>query len=268
MIDILLPVYNGESFLIEQIESIQNQTYKNFNIIIRNDGSTDNSQQIIDDLSKQYENIHVIKDNLGNLGLSKTLEILINSSSSDYFMFCDQDDNWKENKIQISLKEMKELETLYSNHPLLICTDSTCVDERKNVIAPSFFESQKYIDTTNNTIQLAAMNVIQGNTCLMNKACKQYIIPFPKLVLYDHWAGIMISHYGKIKYVHQQTLWYRQHRGNVLGANQVGFKYFAKKVYHLKKQFNLYYSLIRHIPFSFNVFKWMFYKVYFSVRRF
>lgn len=267
MIDILLPVYNGEKYIREQIDSLEGQTYKDFRIIIRNDGSIDNSASIIEEVASMYDNIWVITDNSGNIGLSKTLELLINYSDAAYFMFCDQDDKWMPNKVSVSLRAMNEMEVEHPKAPILVCTDSTCVDDNENIIASSFFESQKYEDVTDDTTKIAAMNVVQGNTCIMNSLCKQYILPFPKHVLYDHWCGIIISHYGFIKYLHQPTLWYRQHQGNVLGANDVGFKYFTGKVLHFRKQCRLYYSIFKNIPFKVNPISWIGYKIYFSIKR-
>lgn len=267
MIDILLPVYNGEKYIREQIESLEKQTFKDFKIIIRNDGSSDSSATLLDFVASKYDNIILIKDEKGNLGLSKTLEILIRASRSEYFMFCDQDDKWMPNKIEISYEAIKNMESKHPNTPILVCTDSTCVDDNEKIISQSFFKSQKYTDVTDSPVKIAAMNVVQGNTCIMNSACKQHLLPFPPYVLYDHWCGIMISHYGYVKYLHIQTLWYRQHQGNVLGANDVGIKYFVGKLVHFKKQCRIYQSLFKNSPFKINPLHWLYYKLYFSFKR-
>jgi glycosyltransferase involved in cell wall biosynthesis len=267
MIDILLPVYNGEKYIKEQIESLENQTFKDFKIIIRNDGSSDSSATLLDFVASKYDNIILIKDEKGNLGLSKTLEILIRASSSEYFMFCDQDDKWMPNKIEISYEAIKNIESKHPNTPILVCTDSTCVDDNEKIISQSFFKSQKYTDVTDNPVKIAAMNVVQGNTCILNSFCKQYILPFPPYVLYDHWCGIMISHYGIVKYIHQPTLWYRQHQCNVLGVNNVNTRYFASKLVHVQKQFRIYRSIFKNIPFHISILKWCLYKIYFSLKR-
>ena len=267
MIDILLSVYNGEKYIREQVESVEKQTYQDFQIIIRNDGSKDGSDAVIEEMAGRYDNIKVIRDSRGNLGLSKTLEILIKASHSEYFMFCDQDDNWMENKVQISIDKIKHVGEENGGKPILICTDSTCVNDNGKVIAPSFFRSQKYVDVCDDTTKLAAMNIVQGNTCILNSFCKQYILPFPPYVLYDHWCGIMISHYGIVKYIHQPTLWYRQHQCNVLGVNNVNTRYFASKLVHVQKQFRIYRSIFKNIPFHISILKWCLYKIYFSLKR-
>lgn len=112
MIDILLSTYNGEKYVEELLESLNNQTYKDFNVIVRDDGSTDRTLDII----KKYRDtnslpIHILNDSLGNLGSTLSFETLMRNSKADYFMFCDQDDYWCEQKIEISLKRMYELES-------------------------------------------------------------------------------------------------------------------------------------------------------------
>lgn len=267
MIDILLPIYNGERYLREQIVSLEGQTCRDFRIIVRNDGSTDQSENIIHEAAREYDNILVVEDCLGNVGLSRCLEILISHSTAPYFMFCDQDDRWKPDKMEKSIKVLQEIEKRNPNRPVLVCTDSTCVDDEGNVIAESFYESQRFMDVIGDTTKMLAQNVVQGNTCIMNASCKQYIVPFPRYGLYDHWAGVMICHYGIVYYMHEQTLWYRQHTGNVLGANNIGVRYFSSKLLHLRRQCRLYHCLFHSLPFRVNFLRWAFYKVYYSLRR-
>lgn len=76
MIDILLSTYNGEKYIEELLESLDNQTYKNFNVIVRDDGSTDRTLEII----KKYRDTHclsiyILSDNLGNLGSTLLLRL-------------------------------------------------------------------------------------------------------------------------------------------------------------------------------------------------
>ena len=267
MIDILLPIYNGAKYIEEQIASLENQTFKDIKIIIRNDGSTDNSSDVIRKVCKNYKNIQVLEDDLGNVGLARCLEILINNSSAPYYMFCDQDDKWKSEKIEKTFLKMREIEQADPDKPVLICTDSACVDDNGDIIADSFYKSQKYVDVIGNETKMFAQNVVQGNTCLMNEACKQYIMPFPEYGLYDHWAGVVICHYGVVYYLHEQTLWYRQHAGNILGASNIGIRYFTSKLLHVQRQYRIYRSFFKELPFYINFWIWAYYKIVISIKR-
>ena len=132
-IDILLATYNGEKFVKEQIESILNQTYENFNLIISDDASTDNTLNILEEYEKKDTRIKVFKKEK-NKGLIDNFEFLLKNVTSDYFMFSDQDDIWKKDKIEKSINKLKE-ESLG-----LVYTDLEIVDEKLNVIYPSYWK--------------------------------------------------------------------------------------------------------------------------------
>ena len=115
MIDILMATYNGERYISEQIESILNQTYKNWKLYIRDDGSKDNTISIIRDFEKQYPNkIILVKDKKNGLGAKCNFAELMKYSKQEYCMFSDQDDIWIDNKIEKTLEKMKQAEKKYS----------------------------------------------------------------------------------------------------------------------------------------------------------
>ena len=102
-VDILLATYNGERFLQKQIDSILQQTYSNFTIYIRDDGSKDGTIKIIKDYAQKYPNkILFIEDILGNLGVTQNFNELMKYSSANYIAFSDQDDIWLPQKIEKS----------------------------------------------------------------------------------------------------------------------------------------------------------------------
>lgn len=267
MIDILLPVYNGAQYIEEQIESLQNQTYKNFRIIIRDDGSTDNSIVVISKLMQQYDNIELINDDKGNLGVTKCFEELITYVKNEYFMFCDQDDQWLPDKIEVTLQRMFDIERSNPGMPILVCTDSICVDVNGNVIAPSFFESQKLYDVTGNPTKMAVLNVVQGNTCLLNKSCAKYIHGMPSNMVYDDWVGVCIAHYGKVSYLKKQTLLYRQHSNNSVGANKININYFLVKLRNPIKKLKPVRDFFDSLPFELNITEFLFWKIFYTVAR-
>ena len=109
-IDILMATYNGGKYVEEQLKSIISQSYENWNLVIRDDGSGDNTLKILNEYSKSDKRIHIILDNKGNLGLVKNFEELMKRSTEEYIMFSDQDDVWVDNKINILLQKMLEIE--------------------------------------------------------------------------------------------------------------------------------------------------------------
>ena len=218
-IDILLATYNGEKFVKEQIESILNQTYENFNLIISDDASTDNTLNILEEYEKKDTRIKVFKKEK-NKGLIDNFEFLLKNVTSDYFMFSDQDDIWKKDKIEKSINKLKE-ESLG-----LVYTDLEIVDEKLNVIYPSYWKYKqiyKKIIKYNNFEALYLNNFVTGCTILAKSKYIKYILPLPrnsKFVLHDYWTALIVSAKDKISYVEEPTIQYRQHKNNRVGSSR------------------------------------------------
>lgn len=268
MVDILLPTYNGGQYLSVLLDSILNQTYRHFRIIVRDDGSKDNTSDVIHDYKARYSDVfQVVEDDLGNQGTSGSNSILIKHVEAEYFMFCDQDDIWEPKKIEESMQEMKRLEKLYPDKPILVCTDACCIDENGELTDSSFYASQKFHDVTGSYHKLLALNVVQGATALMNRKVLDYVPWIPCNLFHDWWFAVNVAFYGKVSYLHKPLLRYRQHSSNVVGANHVGFSYITKKLLHTKRQWIIYKNMYKALPFRPNVFKWSFYKLVLNLRR-
>lgn len=132
-IEILLATYNGEKYLSEQIDSIINQTYTNWKLLIRDDGSKDKTLEILKKYEKKDKRISILRDNKGNLGFVKNFEELLKNSSEDFVMFSDQDDYWLENKIEIYISELSKLPEEKRKEPLLLHSNSFVCDENLNI---------------------------------------------------------------------------------------------------------------------------------------
>ena len=110
MVAILMSTYNGERYLREQIDSLLNQTYKDWKLYIRDDKSTDGTVSIIEGYVRVYPDQIVYKsDGFGNLGAGCSFMQLLSSIDSDYYMFCDQDDVWMEDKIERTYLYLRSL---------------------------------------------------------------------------------------------------------------------------------------------------------------
>lgn len=218
-IDILLATYNGEKFVKEQIESILNQTYADFNLIISDDASTDNTLNILEEYEKKDTRIKVFKKEK-NEGLIANFEFLLKNVTSDYFMFSDQDDIWKKDKIEKSINKLKE------ENSGLVYTDLEIVDEELNVIYPSYWKYKqiyKKIIKYNNFEALYLNNFVTGCTILAKSKYIKDILPLPrnsKFVLHDYWTALIISAKDKISYVEEPTIQYRQHKNNRVGSSR------------------------------------------------
>ena len=165
------------------------------------------------------------------------------------------------------MKKITELESLYPDKPLLVCSDACCIDEKGKESAPSFFKSQKFIDVTDSYHKMLALNVVQGATALMNRQVLDYVKFIPKNLFHDGWVGVIVAYYGKVAYIHQPLLRYRQHSSNVVGANDVGVGYLWGKITNFRKQMVIYSTMYHQLPFRPSIIKWVYYKILFNLRR-
>lgn len=232
-VEILLATYNGARFLGEQITSIQNQTYTNWSIVASDDGSTDETRSIIQHYQQLMPGKIRVLEGAEQLGSTMNFSYLLENSTEDYVMLCDQDDVWVPNKIELQMQEMLRLETVHGkDFPLLVCSDLAIVDEKLQVLQPSFFKYRKQ-DTgiLNDSYKLIAHSTITGCTMLLNRAAIKVAVPIRiKNFQQDHWISMHIAYYGKISCIEQSLVFYRQHSSNVVGASKINFNYLLSRL--------------------------------------
>ncbi|MDB3895682.1 glycosyltransferase family 2 protein [Alphaproteobacteria bacterium] len=214
---ILLAHYNGEKYIREQLNSLQKQTYQNINIYISDDCSTGKSFEHLRWLVKKQNKFIRLKRNNQNRGHTKTfLSIPKTLGTVDFYAFCDQDDIWREDKIERSVLILKEIE---KKTPSLYCSRTEITDQNgKRVIALS--PLYKKPPSFKNAL---AQNIGGGNTMVFNSAASDLICQTANnidLVAHDWWAYIIVTGAGGSVYYDQiPTLKYRQHGANVIGFN-------------------------------------------------
>lgn len=239
-IDIVLAAYNGERFLGAQVQSILDQTYPHWRLIIRDDSSTDQTPNIIQSYTKKYpDKIVKINDAIPNLGACKNFAKLLEQSFADYTMFCDQDDVWLPMKIAATLKKMKTIEEIYGQDmPLLVYTDMKIVDDRLSVISGSFWRNQAFNPEIGRSLsRFLVSNVATGCTMMINKKLRKLSVPLPQeALMHDWWMGLVSAALGKNAYLSDPTVLYRQHDLNVVGATwDISIKTVFKKMLNFKR---------------------------------
>lgn len=237
-VDIILSSYNGELYIKEQITSILENTWTDWRLWVCDDGSKDNTKEIVKELEAQYPDKIFWRPNETNKGSAISFLDGARKATGDYVMFCDQDDFWLPNKIQDTLACMKTNEEKFGkNMPLIVFTDAKVVDQNLNTMHESFHRSSK-LDTTKLDLSHMLMeNKMMGCTMMLNRALLSKLVHFPKKVrMHDWWAGIVAAAYGKIVYLNQPTMLYRQHTNNVVGSTEFSREAVMKKVSTWKKQ--------------------------------
>lgn len=212
-VQILLSTYNGEKYVEQQLDSLLKQDYGNLEILIRDDGSKDNTLSILETYSKKYPNIKVIKD--VNKGvISSFFELLREASeTADYFAFCDQDDFWKPSKVSRAVQLMEKED---SSVPLLYFSRLDIVDDNLEFLKHSQIPPRG-VGFENALIQ----NVATGCTIAFNKAMlqlfKKRVPEVDKVTMHDGWFYLLGAAFGKLIYDPESHLLYRQHSSNALG---------------------------------------------------
>lgn len=220
---ILMSTYNGEKYLAEQLNSLINQTYKNIEILIRDDGSNDNTIDIINEYAKNNSNIVVkIGENLGFI--NSFFELLkIADSNADYFAYCDQDDVWMEDKIERAVSFMNNSD---SSKPVLYFSNSDYYDGEMNFLKTA--EKNKIYNFRNSLVEC----VTQGMTMVINRTAKQLIAENrPNNCLYhDWWTYMICSGFGEIIYDDKSLVKYRRHNKSVTVEGKSPWQLFIWRV--------------------------------------
>lgn len=229
---VVIATYNGENYILEQLNSIISQTKKVDEIVITDDGSTDSTKKIINGFIYDNKNFKIKLVEHSN---SKSIQDNFIYGCSffedvDYIFFCDQDDVWLENKVELFSKNIN------ANHnPLFIFSDAKVVDSNLNIITNSLVHTLSdnlynelcnskqplYISQTKMfTRSILLWNIATGmNTCVKHELIKRYK-NITKNILHDYFY-FMISYFNNsVLYIPTQTALYRQHSLNCVGVNK------------------------------------------------
>lgn len=222
-ITILMSTYNGEKYLKEQLDSIIGQDMQEWHLVVRDDGSTDGTMEILQRYAAKDERVQVVSDGR-NMGVIRSFEYLLQHHGTEgYIAFADQDDVWFPNKLRISKEALQRAEKEYGEStPLAVHTDLTVTDEHLQEISESFWNYAQIKPHILNrkTEYLAICNSVTGCTLLFNQAARRVSLPFgEKALMHDSAIAVSVKKRGgQVVPIDKATLYYRQHGDNALGA--------------------------------------------------
>ncbi|MGE9908174.1 glycosyltransferase family 2 protein [Lachnospiraceae bacterium SGI.231] len=225
---ILLASYNGERYIKQQIQSLLGQTLSDITILIRDDRSSDKTFEIEKAYEKKYpDKIKVLQREDEKSGSKENFWALCEMAmniDSDYFMFCDQDDVWNPDKAEITLKRMQEVEQKYPTQPILVHSDLEVVDQNLKILGDSFVKYRALNSKIKDINRLLVQNNVTGCTMMVNRELLERAMRLSDIgaiAMHDWWFALVASLFGKISFITQPTIKYRQHGNNVVGATKV-----------------------------------------------
>ena len=217
LVDILVATYNTEEkYLRKQLDSLIRQTHKNIKIYISDDKSTNpNVEKILREYEKKDDRIKIFIQPL-NLGYNKNFEFLLKKSKANYIMFSDHDDVWYKDKVEKSLKKIKE-----DNVDMVYC-NCRQVDENGIVLEDDYFK-YKNVPLINGKSHLAISRCIGiGCSQIITKEVRNKMIPFKKWVIAHDWLAAYLANEGKgMNYIDEPLFDYRLHTNNVFGGRSL-----------------------------------------------
>jgi glycosyltransferase involved in cell wall biosynthesis len=230
MISVCIATYNGEKYIEEQIKSILNQIGEEDELIISDDGSKDETCKIIKNLNDNRIKLYY---NSGVHGFTHNFENALSYAKGDYIFLADQDDIWKENKVEVTIEVLKKYDFAIS--------DCITIDENMKVIQQSRF---KTFNMKKGFIRHLMKSRFLGCCMAFRKEVLIASMPFPEddfLVEHDIWLAAVAFLYFKVKLIEEPLIYYRRHGKNASGGGFVkGYSLkvkIQKRMYRLKHLF-------------------------------
>lgn len=222
-VTVVLSAYNGARHIAEQIASIRAQSFMDWNLIVRDDGSSDETVAVVRELVAKDSRITLLEDSHANLGPSASFGVLLEHAravGAEVVFLADQDDVWLPGKMEQQLALLdSEAALTGSSKPALVHSDLEVVDETLQVIHPSFSEFQRMSYNAADPLRtLLIHNAVVGCTVGVNRELLDLALPVPAGSPHDWWLAVCAAATGDILRTGTPTVLYRQHAANVIGA--------------------------------------------------
>lgn len=201
LVSIALCTFNGERFLKEQLDSIINQSYSNLELIIVDDYSTDKTFEILEEYAEKHSFIKIFQNDQ-NIGYIKNFEKAISLCNGALIALSDQDDIWQSNKIEKQVNAIGD--------SLLIYHDSEFIDYQGNSLYKNMSDIMRLYRGDQPEVFLF-FNCISGHSVLLKRELLDFLLPFPNTYFHDWWMGYIAANHGKIDYLNDRLVHYRQH---------------------------------------------------------
>ena len=217
-VEILLAAFNSEKYISCLVDSLLSQDYEDIRITVRDDGSSDSTPEIIKSYAEHDPRVALLPDSSASGSAKSNFFKLILASTAPYVMTCDADDVWLPDKVSKTLAAMKDLESGDPSVPCLVHCDLKVASEDLEVIADSLVKYEKLTPSRTSLKQLTAQNNVTGCAMMINRALADMITSEPDAVMHDWWCALIASAFGRISFLPESLILYRQHSDNQVGA--------------------------------------------------
>lgn len=236
-VQVLLSTYNGEKYLSQQLESLLQQENVDLKILIRDDGSSDKTLQIIEKYAISNSNIKYYTGE--NIGFAKSFwDLIKNADQCEYYAFCDQDDIWLPNKLSVAIER---LEMYAEKVPALYTSNVSCIDSVGKKINVSPFEGGVL-----DVYESFKRSILPGCTFVFNKAAQKLYCEYDGRMYAHDWTAYVITNvFGKIYYDNFTYIKYRLHEHNTIGVENKG-KYLKERFFRFFKKSSRIRMLFAH----------------------
>ena len=218
-VEILLSTHNGAIHLNELINSIARQDHENWSLKIRDDGSSDQTGQFIQEWKARFPGKIQILDGQtkANIGVVRSFSILLEKSSAPYVMMADQDDVWLPGKVRLTLDAMRRRERhAQPARPVLVHTDLTMVDHELRILAPSVWRYQGLAPGRGKAFsRIIVENTVWGCTAMLNRPLVEIVGCIPVATIHhDWWIALVAAAFGDIVSLSDSRILWRRHGHN------------------------------------------------------
>ena len=220
---ILLATCNGAEFLAEQLDSLLIQSESDWRLLVRDDGSLDGTPSILQDYAQKSDRISVLvnEDRASGSALAN-FSMLLEAAyhhGAEYVFCCDQDDVWAPDKLESMLIRLKQLEG-ENKEPCLVHHDLLVVNDSLEPIADSFVDLMQLHPSDHKQPQrLISRNEVTGCAMACNRALLEIALPISdQAVMHDWWMALCAGYFGRLAFMPETLVKYRQHGGNTIGA--------------------------------------------------
>ncbi len=216
-IDILMATYNGSHYVAQQIRSLQNQTHEEWDLWVHDDGSADDTVKIVKDMACCDKRIHVVEDGIRLHSPAWNFMHLLALSKAEYAIFCDQDDIWLENKLEVLLNVMLKSDqslpqAVYGNGYVYHAPTG-------EIVGRALLSTPRHLGET-----LFANGGVQGCALLINSRLRSICLDTPSnICMHDHLVTLAALTFGHLTYVDIPLMLYRRHAETVTDVQAASF---------------------------------------------